>query len=106
MDNKASITTLMSAFRRAFHAENEAHPVFTDHLAKNLMTAEEYTAVQGYLLSGAQFFEPEIAPAGQEPKELLTPDDIQKNIIDRDGADMKAFEHVNYCLAVRNGRVL
>ena len=71
MDNKASITALMSAFGRAFHAENEAHPVFTDHLAKNLMTAEEYTAVQGYLLSGAQFFEPEIAPAGQEPKELL-----------------------------------
>ena len=71
MDNKASITALMSSFGRAFHAENEAHLVFTDHLAKNLMTAEEYTAVQGYLLSGAQFFEPEIAPAGQEPKELL-----------------------------------
>ena len=33
--------------------------------------------------------------------ELLTPDDIQRNIIDKTGADMKAFEHVNYCLAVR-----
>ena len=33
--------------------------------------------------------------------ELLTPDDIQTDIIDRAGADMKAFEHVNYCLAVR-----
>lgn len=33
--------------------------------------------------------------------ELLTPDKIQKDIIDRAGADMKAFEHVNYCLAVR-----
>ena len=33
--------------------------------------------------------------------ELLTPDDIQKDIIDKAGADMKAFEHVNYCLAVR-----
>ena len=33
--------------------------------------------------------------------ELLTPGDIQRNIIDRAGADMKAFEHVNYCLAVR-----
>ena len=29
--------------------------------------------------------------------ELLTPDDI----IDKAGTDMKAFEHVNYCLAVR-----
>ena len=33
--------------------------------------------------------------------ELLTPDDIQRNVIHEAGADMKAFEHVNYCLAVR-----
>ena len=33
--------------------------------------------------------------------ELLTPDDIQRDIIGKTGADMKAFEHVNYCLAVR-----
>ena len=71
MNNKASITALMSSFGRAFHAENEDHPVFTDHLAKNLMTEEEYAAVHGYILGGAQFFEPEIDPAKQEPKELL-----------------------------------
>ena len=71
MNNKASITALMSSFGRVFHAENEDHPVFTDHLAKNLMTAEEYAAVQGYILSGAQFFEPEIDSAAFQPKELL-----------------------------------
>ena len=71
MDNKASITALMSSFGRAFHSENEKHPVFADHLAKELMTTEEYAAVQGYVLGGAQFFEPEIDPAKQEPKELL-----------------------------------
>ena len=71
MNNKASITALMSSFGRAFHAENEDHPVFADHLAKNLMTEEEYAAVQGYILGGAQFFEPEIDPAALQPKELL-----------------------------------
>lgn len=71
MNNKASITALMSSFGRAFHAENEDHPVFADHLAKELMTADEYAAVQGYVLGGAQFFEPEIDPAKQEPKELV-----------------------------------
>ena len=71
MNNKSSITALMSSFGRAFHAENEEHPVFEDHLAKKLMTAEEYVAVQGYILDGAQFFEPEIDPAKQEPTELL-----------------------------------
>ena len=30
--------------------------------------------------------------------ELLTPDDIQKDVIDKAGSDLKAFEHVNYCL--------
>ena len=71
MNHKASITALMSAFGRAFHAENEVHPVFTDYLAKELMTPEEYVAVQGYILGGARFFEPEINPAKSEPKELL-----------------------------------
>ena len=71
MNNKSSITALMSSFGRAFHAENEDHPVFTDHLAKDLMTEEEYTAVQGYILGGAQFFEPEIDALALQPKELL-----------------------------------
>ena len=56
MNNKSSITALMSSFGRAFHTENEEHPVFEDHLAKKLMTAEEYAAVQGYILDGVQFF--------------------------------------------------
>ena len=71
MNNKTSITALMSSFGRAFHAENEEHPVFADYLAKELMTAEEYTAVQNYILGGVQFFDPEIDPVKQKPKELL-----------------------------------
>ncbi len=35
--------------------------------------------------------------------ELCRPEDIQREIIDRVGGDLKAFEHVNYCLAVRKG---
>ena len=71
MNNKASITALMSSFGRAFHAENEEHPVFEDHLARALMTDEEYAAVGGYILGGAQFFEPEIDPGKQSSTELL-----------------------------------
>lgn len=71
MDNKSSITALMSSFGRAFHVENEAHPIFTDYLAKELMTVEEYAAVQSHILGGAQFFEPEIDVTKQETKELL-----------------------------------
>ncbi len=71
MKNKASITSLMSSFGRAFHAENEERPVFSDYLAEELMTAEEYAALKSYILSGASFFEPEIDVARQEPDEIL-----------------------------------
>ena len=71
MDKKSSVTALMSAFGRAFHTENEEHPVFRDSLAKELMTDEEYNAVQGYILSGSRFFEPDTDPKSCESKELL-----------------------------------
>ena len=64
MNSQASITALMSSFGRAFHAENEYHPVFVDPLAKELMTAEEYESVQGYILNGARFFEPDLDTSG------------------------------------------
>lgn len=41
MKNKVSITVLMSSFTRAFHTENEEHPVFEDTPAKKWMTDEE-----------------------------------------------------------------
>lgn len=34
-------------------------------------------------------------------RELLMPKDIQREVIDKVGASIKAFEHVNYCLAVK-----
>lgn len=58
MNNKASITALMSAFGRAYHERNEEIPVFADNIAGCLMTDEEFEAVKGYILSGADFFEP------------------------------------------------
>lgn len=109
MERKASITALMSSFGRAFHAEHEEHPVLADHLARELMTDEEYAAVQSDILGGEPMktafsygaLENLLEKHGFLIYELLTPDDIQRDIIDRAGADLKAFEHVNDCLAVR-----
>lgn len=71
MNSQASITALMSSFGRAFHTENEVHPVFVDPLAKELMTAEEYEAVQGYILNGTHFFEPDLDTSGLTDKEIV-----------------------------------
>lgn len=71
MNRETSITSLMSSFGRAFHSENEEHPIFVDYLAKELMTTEEYDTVQAYILDGARFFEPEINTQDQKPIEII-----------------------------------
>ena len=109
MERKASITALMSSFGRAFHAENEEHPVFADHLARALMTDEEYAAVQSDILGGEPMktafsygaLEKLLEKHGFLIYELLTPADIQRSMIDPAGADISAFEHVRHCPAVR-----
>ena len=59
MENKASITALMSAFGRAWHTEYEENPIFADYKAKALLTDEEYKMMSTYILSGIDFFAPE-----------------------------------------------
>lgn len=59
MNDKTSITALMSAFGRAFHTENERNPIFSDDKARELMTDEEYASIGKYILGGIDFFAPE-----------------------------------------------
>lgn len=59
MDNKASLTALMSAYGRAFHNERAKLPVFCDYIAKKLMTDEEYSFLGKFIVGGLDFFAPE-----------------------------------------------
>ena len=59
MNHSASLTALLSAFARAYHTEHETAPVFADPIAKKLITADEYSAIGEYILSGIDFFAPE-----------------------------------------------
>lgn len=49
----------MSAFGRAWHAQNDPQPIFSDNVARALMSDEEYAAIGGYILGGLDFFAPE-----------------------------------------------
>ena len=69
MNNNASITALMSAFGRAYHAEYDKSPVFSDFEAKRLLTNAEYENMKRYLLDGIGFFEPN--KEFEDPKEAL-----------------------------------
>ena len=71
MQQTASLTALMSAYCRAFHAEHELHPVFCDTAAKQLLTPEEYANLSAYVLSGIDFFAPEKKGAFANDTEAL-----------------------------------
>lgn len=72
MNQQASITALMSAYARAFHAEHDPAPVFNDHLARQLMTDQEYADMGSYILSGVDFLAPEKKGCFADDRELLT----------------------------------
>ncbi len=71
MENKASITALMSAFARAYHAENSAEPVFNDFIAGRLMTDEEYNMIRQYIIGGIDFFAPDKKDSFKSDEEML-----------------------------------
>ncbi len=71
MENKSSITALMSAFVRAYHNETEENPVFRDSIAKRLFTDEEYNQMKNYIISGADFFFPSLDKKSAEPEKIL-----------------------------------
>lgn len=71
MDNKASLTALMSAFGRAYHSENSPTPVFNDFFAKKLITDIEYEKIKNYILGGIDFFAPDKKDSFKNNDEML-----------------------------------
>lgn len=56
---QASLTSLLSAFARAFHASSDA-PLFHDDVIRQLMTDEEYAQISRYILDGRAFLMPDL----------------------------------------------
>lgn len=71
MENKSSITALMSAFGRAYHNENSKNPIFKDTVARKLMTDDEYRMIGEYILAGFDFFAPEKKSLFDNKKDAL-----------------------------------
>ncbi|MGN1104749.1 MAG: class I SAM-dependent methyltransferase, partial [Candidatus Coproplasma sp.] len=71
VENKASLTSLMSAFARAYHTENSQAPVFADSVAKMLFSEEEYRAMCSYVVGGIDFFAPDKKGVFKSSEEAL-----------------------------------
>lgn len=53
-----SMTALVSAFSRAYHAKNNKVKIFDDSIAKSLLTNEEYIQISNSMSDGISFFNP------------------------------------------------
>ncbi|WP_042199894.1 class I SAM-dependent methyltransferase [Paenibacillus camerounensis] len=65
MKNK-SLTALVSAFARAYHAEHNRQPVFDDSLARAMLSDEEYFSIGQHMSQGAGFFLPDFSGTQDE----------------------------------------
>lgn len=60
-----SLTSLVSAFSRAYHVKNDKPTIFNDTFAQKFISDDEYKAISQNMAQGITFFNPEKA------KELL-----------------------------------
>lgn len=58
---ESSLTSLISAFSRAYHSQFDTPKIFDDYLAQELITEQEFNNIQTNMVQGIQFFNKEIA---------------------------------------------
>lgn len=60
-NNESSLTSLVSAFCRAYHVKEDNPIIFNDTLAEVFLSNEEYNAISSNMVQGIYFFNPEMA---------------------------------------------
>jgi methyltransferase (TIGR00027 family) len=70
--NKSSITSLISAFGRAYHHKYDSPKIFDDFMAGQLITQQEFSDISRNMIAGITFFNKDIAEQLQDkPEEIL-----------------------------------
>ncbi|GIN74236.1 putative S-adenosyl-L-methionine-dependent methyltransferase YktD [Bacillus sp. J14TS2] len=71
-ENESSLTSLISAFGRAYHSQNDTPKIFDDFIAKDFITQKEFSAIRENMVNGIQFFNKQVASEFQNhPEEIL-----------------------------------
>lgn len=70
--NESSLTSLISAFGRAYHSKYDTPLIFDDFMAKDLISEKEFSDIKENMIQGIRFFNQEIAQRLQnDPDEIL-----------------------------------
>lgn len=59
--NKSSLTSLISAFGRAYHSQYDATKFFDDLIVQDLISQKEFSDISRNIIEGIQFFNKDIA---------------------------------------------
>ncbi|MEC3614489.1 class I SAM-dependent methyltransferase [Bacillus stercoris] len=71
-NNESSLTSLVSAFARAYHSGYDTPLIFDDFMAKELINEKEFTNISENMIQGISFFNKEIAERLQnDPEKIL-----------------------------------
>ncbi|RXT06977.1 class I SAM-dependent methyltransferase [Ammoniphilus sp. CFH 90114] len=54
--NESSLTSLISAFARAYHSKYDTPKIFDDFIAQDLLLQEEFSNISQYMIQGFSFF--------------------------------------------------
>ncbi|QWI17482.1 SAM-dependent methyltransferase [Bacillus wiedmannii] len=69
---EASVTSLVSAFGRAYHSEFDRPKIFDDYVAKDFISKKERNDIETNMVQGIHFFNTDIAQKFQNnPQEIL-----------------------------------
>ncbi len=69
---ESSVTSLVSAFGRAYHSEFDSSKIFDDYVAKDLISQKERNDIETNMVQGIHFFNKDIAQQFQDnPKEIF-----------------------------------
>ncbi|WP_226545335.1 class I SAM-dependent methyltransferase [Bacillus thuringiensis] len=69
---ESSVTSLVSAFSRAYHSEFDCPKIFDDYVAKDFIPQKERNDIETNMVQGIQFFNTDIAQKFQDkPQEIL-----------------------------------
>lgn len=60
-NNESSLTSLVSAFSRAYHVKEDHPIIFNDYIAQDFLSPEEYRAISTNMSNGIAFFSSEMA---------------------------------------------
>lgn len=78
-----NMTALVSCFARAYHYESNEYKIFSDNLAKELLTQEEYQHISKNMEEGISFFNKDFTGTKEEALRWIVNENLSPQVLGR-----------------------